>query len=309
MATTATDRRMMSSLRIERLQYVGLRARDPEAAASFAAERMGLSLAQDDGKGGYYLRAHGPDPYSLLYLPGDPGLDHLGYLVRDQAALDDADEALRSKGLEVDVLEAAAWGQDKALQLHSPAGHAIRLTTGHHSDLPVAAAADIAGSGAQPIACDHVVVRVTDFDAEERFVEDVMGMRNSAKLVTPDLQPVLAFYRAGILFHNLGIAQSGSVGVHHYQFTLKNPESFYSTRDALVAAGVEIIWGPLRHGPGHNIALYFRDAAGFFVEYSVEEELVLDDEHYVPRTWSTTDELALDEWKTGPPPPDAFMKQ
>jgi catechol 2,3-dioxygenase-like lactoylglutathione lyase family enzyme len=299
----------MSSLNIERLQYVALRTGDPEAAANFAAERMGLSLEQDDGEGGYYLKAHGPDPYSLVYLPGEPGLDHLGYLVRDRVALEDAAKGIRAMGVECELLDAAGWGQDAALQMQTPGGHSIRLTTGHHSDLPVAAVADIAGGGAQPIACDHVVLRVTDFAAEERFVEDVLGMRNSAKLVTPDQHPVLAFYRAGILFHNVGLAQSGSIGVHHYQFTLKNPESFYSTRDALVAAGVEILWGPLRHGPGHNIALYFRDAAGFFVEYSVEEEIVLDDQHYVPRIWSTSDELALDEWRTGPPPPDAFMKQ
>lgn len=39
----------------------------------------------------YYLRAHGVDPYSLVYKPGDePGMDHVSYLVRDDAALDAA---------------------------------------------------------------------------------------------------------------------------------------------------------------------------------------------------------------------------
>ena len=74
--------------------------------------------------------------------------------------------------------------------------------------------------------------------------------------------------------------------MHHYQMSLKSVDSFYATYEALKAAGVDIQWGPLRHGPGHNIAMYFQDGAGYWVEYSVEEEIIVDDEHYVPRTWT-----------------------
>jgi uncharacterized protein YciI len=79
-------------------------------------------------------------------------------------------------------------------------------------------------------------------------------------------------------------------------------DSFYATYEALKKAGVDIQWGPLRHGPGHNIALYFQDGAGYWVEYSVEEEIITDDEHYTPRTWTIEDPHVIDEWQTGAPP-------
>jgi hypothetical protein len=55
-------------------------------------------------------------------------------------------------------------------------------------------------------------------------------------------------------------------------------------------------WGPLRHGAGHNIVFYFRDYTGSIVEYSAEEEIILNDATYAPRVWPTTDPRAADEW-------------
>ena len=63
--------------------------------------------------------------------------------------------------------------------------------------------------------------------------------------------------------------------------SLKSVDSFYETYEALKESGIDIQWGPLRHGPGHNIAMYFQDGAGYWIEYSVEEEIITDDEHYV----------------------------
>jgi len=34
---------------------------------------------------------------------------------------------------------------------------------------------------------------------------------------------------------------------------------------------VKLIWGPLRHGAGHNIAFYVYDCTGTIVEYSAEK--------------------------------------
>lgn len=298
----------MTSLGIERLQYVALGAEDPEAAAAFATEKMGLSLAHVGADGSHYLKAHGPDQYSLVYKSREFGIDHLGFLVRSAEQLDAARKSLEAAGLAVEAFDGDEWEQGQAIQVASPAGHTYRLTTGLHFDLPVAAQAVVGGGAPEPIACDHAVARVVDFEADSKFAQEVLGLRRSARIETPDKHPIMEFFRAGVIFHNLGLAQSESNGLHHYQFTLKSPEAFYAAQNAMEAAGVDIMWGPLRHGPGHNIAMYFRDAAGYFVEYSVEEEIILHDETYEPRSWSVTDPKAMDEWATGAPP-DALLKQ
>jgi hypothetical protein len=57
---------------------------------------------------------------------------------------------------------------------------------------------------------------------------------------------------------------------------------------------------------GHNIVFYFRDYTGSIVEYSAEEEIILNDATYAPRVWPTSDPRAADEWNLSHAP--AAMK-
>jgi catechol 2,3-dioxygenase-like lactoylglutathione lyase family enzyme len=141
-----------------------------------------------------------------------------------------------------------------------------------------------------PITFDHAIVRAIDVNAAFEFAARVLGLRESARIVAPDGIPVLGFFRSHTLYHCYGVARSSYDGLHHLQFTLKNPPAIYAAHEKLTASKeVEMIWGPLRHGAGHNIAFYFRDYTGNLVEYSCEEEIILNDATYVPLAWSVTD--------------------
>ncbi|HWF55741.1 MAG TPA: VOC family protein [Solirubrobacteraceae bacterium] len=293
---------------ITRLNYLALKAPDPRAAAEFAAEKMGFELVHADDDGTSYLKAHGVDPYNLLYTPGEaPGLDHLSYLVQDEAALDAAAARLESHGVAVARIDSPGWDGRPAIRFTTPAGHLLQLTTGVHTPVPVAHMVSLNGASAgsaAPVTADHVGLAVTDFDAEMNFAIDVLGLLPSNRVLAPGDLQVMSFLRAPkrFLYHCLVVVRGEETGVHHYQMSLKSVDSFYATYDALKAKGVDVQWGPLRHGPGHNIAMYFQDGAGYWVEYSVEEEIILDDEHYEPRTWTVADPHVVDEWQSGAPP-------
>jgi catechol 2,3-dioxygenase-like lactoylglutathione lyase family enzyme/uncharacterized protein YciI len=293
---------------IERINHLALRAADPAAAARFAAEKMGFTLVHAAGDGTHYLKAHGVDPYSLVYVPGaEPGMDHVSYLVRDADALDAAARSLAAAGVPLERVEGLEWEHEPAVRFRTPAGHLLELTTGVHTELPVAHMVDgptARAGGAQPIVPDHVGLGAPQFEQEMGFAIEHLGLLPSNRIMAaPDLQ-VMSFLRAPgrLLYHCLVVVRSEQAALHHYQMSLKTVDAFYETHEALKAAGVEIQWGPLRHGPGHNIAMYFQDGAGYWVEYSVEEELILDDEHYRPRTWTVSDPHVIDEWNSGPPP-------
>jgi hypothetical protein len=85
--------------------------------------------------------------------------------------------------------------------------------------------------------------------------------------------------------------------LHHFQLTLKDSHAVIAAYERMKAGGaVELLWGPLRHGAGQNVAFYFHDQAGHVVEYSAEEEIILDDDSYRALVWSTSDHRAADEW-------------
>jgi catechol 2,3-dioxygenase len=293
---------------ITRLNHLALKATDPAGAASYAADKLGFDHVHTDEQGRTYVKPKGGiDPYSIVYVPADGnGLDHASYLVKDAVALDQAAGVLESKGIAVTRLDGSGeWNHEPAIRFRSPSGHAIELTTGIHTEVPVAHGVSSNGaSGPQPVTTDHVGLAAADFDAEMQFATDVLGLLPSNRVLAPGDVQVMSFLRAPkrFLYHCLVVVRGEEPGVHHYQMSLKNPDTFYATYDALKAAGVDVGWGPLRHGPGHNIAMYFQDGAGYWVEYSVEEEIILDDEHYEPRTWTVADPHVVDEWQTGAPP-------
>jgi catechol 2,3-dioxygenase-like lactoylglutathione lyase family enzyme/uncharacterized protein YciI len=290
---------------IERMNYLALKAADPAAAAAFATEKMGFSLAHVDEDGTHYLAARGVDPYSLVYVKDDtPGMHHLSYLVRDEAALSAAAGRLEAAGVAVEHVAEPGWNHKPSIRFRTPNGHLLELTTGVHTDLPVAHMVEPLETAPAPVVPDHVGLGAPDFDAEVAFALETLGLKTSSKIMAPDGSQVMEFMRAPgrLLYHCLVAVNTPEAEMHHYQMSLKSVDSFYATYDALRERSVDIQWGPLRHGPGHNIAMYFQDGAGYWIEYSVEEEIIVDDEHYVPRTWTVADPHVVDEWQTGPPP-------
>ncbi|WP_319457045.1 MULTISPECIES: VOC family protein [unclassified Mycobacterium] len=295
----------MSPIGIERVNYIALNAKDPEAAAKFAAERLGFTLEHASPDGTHYLSAHGVDRYSLVYKPGDShGLHHVSYLVGDGAVLEAAETRLTTAGVDVSRHEDGEWEANPAIRFSTPGGHLIEFTTGVHTDIPVSHLVEAPKSGgAVPVVPDHVGIGTPDFDTEDKFLGDVLGQLHSSRIFAGGEQ-IMTFLRSPgrFLYHDVVLVRTPVTALHHIQFSLKTVDQFYQTATALEASGVQIEWGPLRHGPGHNIAMYFRDAEGYWFEYSVEEEIILYDPTYVPRSWSVDDPHAVDEWDTGAPP-------
>ncbi|MFI9538077.1 VOC family protein [Nocardia fusca] len=309
----------MSAIGIERMNYIALNARDPEAAAKFASDRLGFRLEHAAPDGTHYLSAHGVDRYSLVYKPGDTlAMHHVSYLVTDEHALEQAAQRVAAAGVEVERHLEPEWESKPAVRFTTPGGHRIELTTGIHTDIPVAHLIEAPkGGGPTPVAPDHVGIGTPNFEAEEKFMAGVLGQLHSSRILAPDGLYVMAFMRSPgrYLYHDVVLVRTPIANLHHLQFSMKNVDQFYSTAEALRANDVDIAWGPLRHGPGHNIAMYFRDLEGYWFEYSVEEEIILHDPTYIPRTWSVADPKAVDEWGgpqppagIGPPPPaDALL--
>ncbi len=288
---------------IQRAGYIALGSPDPAAAAAFAVRHMGFSLVHADDQGRHYLAAHGLDPYSLVYVPGARGINHVSYVVHDGAALRSAELRLRAAGAKVQCIEPnPLWRAGAAVRVMSPAGHAVHLTLGVRVDVPMAALVSPTAPAPAPISFDHAAPRILDVEAEIVFATEVLGLRESARVVAPDAGPVIVFFRSHTLFHCYTIVAGPYNGVHHFQFTLKNAPAVHAAYERMHDQGVvEVVWGPVRHGPGHNVAFYFRDHDGSFVEYSAEEEIILDSDSYIAQRWSAEDPKFADEWGSAPP--------
>jgi catechol 2,3-dioxygenase len=296
------------SLGIRRGNYIAVGAPDAEKAAKFAEDVMGFSTVHVDDDGAHYLAAHGPDPYSLVYVPGGPTVVRISYVISESADLGTIAAELNKRGVETTTSDGShTWKGNESLSFEAFNGTQIELTTGVNFAIPVSEALPVPDAPAPaPLAFDHAILKVEDMAVAGQFATETLGWKESGKIVAPD-GPFLAFYRGSQLFHCFGLAHSTNGQMHHYQFTLKNDRAVIEAHRAIVEGGVaEVLWGPLRHGCGQNIAFYFRDQIGNIVEYSSEEELILDDDVYETLHWPVQNHRATDEW--GSEVPDAIKQ-
>ncbi|MEU5401611.1 VOC family protein [Streptomyces sp. NPDC005963] len=289
-------------LGIYRTGHVALFSPDPAASAEYAVSHLGFQHAGHDDQGRYYLAGHGPDAHSLVYTPGVSGLETISYIVTDDAAFEEAASMLAEAGVDFTRNdEISRFRPGPTLSFRTPAGHPIELRTGFVPDVPVAASTRRPSVAPAPIASDHVVLRTVDMDGEIEYVKTHLGLMESSQIQLPDTSPLMAFFRGSKLYHCMALARAEVNGLHHVQFTVKDAAAVLEASEAMKKNGVEILWGPVRHGPGHNVAIYFRDHVGHILEFSSEEMTILDDENYSPTHWSVTDPRSADEWGTFPP--------
>jgi hypothetical protein len=75
--------------------------------------------------------------------------------------------------------------------------------------------------------------------------------------------------------------------MHHVAFELKDWAHILSACDFLGSKNIQLIWGPGRHGPGHNLYTYHRNPDDQIIELYAELDKMLDEDlgYFEPRPW------------------------
>ena len=168
----------------------------------------------------------------------------------------------------------------------SPSGIVVRDPDGTpvHFHGPVERQGEnAADTGRRPIKFQHTTLGTADVQAMVSFFVNTVGFRISDQLEDGRF----AWLRSNRDHHTLAVVNVGRSGVlDHYSYDLAEWEDFKTWCDRLTDAGIDVTWGPGRHGPGNNLFIFFDDPAGTHVELSAEMEKFHDDRvTYVARQW------------------------
>src|SRR5690606_29828248 len=113
---------------------------------------------------------------------------------------------------------------------------------------------------------------VKDAQESARFYTDVLGFRWSDWL-----EDFFVFMRCNADHHAMNFLSSERRGLYHVAFELKDFAHLGRSCDILAEHGQRILWGPGRHGMGHNIFNYHRDPDGNIVELFAELDRMSDE--------------------------------
>jgi catechol 2,3-dioxygenase-like lactoylglutathione lyase family enzyme len=135
---------------------------------------------------------------------------------------------------------------------------------------------------AAPFKLGHIAFMVRDAKQMVDFYTSMLGFR-----ISDWAGDFFAFLRCGPDHHTVNFLRGDEQRLHHYAFELKDWAQVQRACDHLGAKDVQIVWGPGRHGIGHNIFIYHLDPDHRVVEYYVELDQMKDEAagFFEPRPW------------------------
>lgn len=277
-------------IRLVGLGHVGLRVRDLDMAVRFYCDVVGLSVIGGDGAQARLALAGAGHCLSLLAEKGPP-LHHVAFALRPDQKVGRAAEELRAAG--VDVLEGAAepGGHGEAIRCRDPDGYVLELL-GTPPDATEAAA----GRRLRPDRLQHVVLQTLEAERAAAFYSEKLGFR-----VSDWMGRKFVWLRCGTDHHDLAIVYGEAPGMDHVAYEITGWDEIKAWCDFLARGGVQLLWGPGRHGPGNNLFVMFPDPEGNRIELSCEMEQFYDDcARYHPRDWTDV-ATAINLWGGSPP--------
>jgi catechol 2,3-dioxygenase len=258
-----------------RLSHVSLGCADPVRALRFYEEHVGLRLSEET-PGGALRLGLGLGPHVLELSPGT-GIDHYALEVSDAGELDAVERRLAIEGV------ATAWSEPerdhpRALTFADPDGHRIEL----HGRID-RSGAGLGERGRCPLRVHHVTLTTPDVPALAAFYCEVLGF-----VVSDRMEERFAWLRCNREHHTVAIVEGPSGGLDHYCYEVGSWGDLKTWCDELAAGGVELSWGPGRHGPGNNLFIMFDGPDEVHIELSCEMERFWDDrvDYPAPRVWA-----------------------
>jgi hypothetical protein len=111
-----------------------------------------------------------------------------------------------------------------------------------------------------------------------------------------------AFLRCGPDHHTVNLLHGQKNKMHHIAFEARDWDHIRSACDFLGKQKIPLIWGPGRHGVGHNIFIYHHTPDGQIMELYTELDQMTDEGSgaFDPRPWHEDNPQRPKVWQPGP---------
>jgi catechol 2,3-dioxygenase-like lactoylglutathione lyase family enzyme len=292
---------------LAKLGNAGFITRDVDRAADYYRDVIGFTETGRDRAGAYLTS--GQDHHTVAIAKGDEDrLAYMSFQLGGDVSLEEAKSLLAEAGTGAELKADATPGIAQLLELRDPEGNLLRVYKE-----AAASEAGFSGRGIQPLKLGHICVRADDVPALSDWYETVLGMRWSDWI-----GDFFVFLRLGADHHSVNLLKGPANGnvIHHVAYELRDFAHVQPACDQLARHGHSLVWGPGRHGPGHNVYTYHRDPDGHLVELFCQLDVMNEKAAaFEPRPWHednpqrpkrwTPDPLAPNRWGIGPP--DGFM--
>ena len=272
-------------IRVRKIAHAAYEMPDLQQQTEYYTDILGLHLAAKE-KDAVFL-ANTVDHHSVVLRKGDQAqCTRVGFQIAPDADLNEFEKQTKAHGVKVARKKDPEPSISEMLTFEDPKGTVIEVFK--RDDF---AHQKFERKGVVPHKLGHVAFHCEDVKKVTQFYIDVLGFRESDWMAD-----FFVFLRCEV--RDWGHLQTAC--------------------DFLSLNGYRILWGPGRHGIGHNLFAYHRSPNGLITELFAELDQMQDEElgYFAPRPWHrdnpqrpkvwAKDPSASNLW--GPGPPEEMMK-
>lgn len=269
---------------ISEIGYVSLATRDLRASIENAEKILGLTPLEVTKDKAYFTSGNGVR--ELVYTRSESdGADHFGLIAPNRDELDAIRGKVESLGHRVIANQPIEDFIEEGFVFVGPEGFTFHVHLGpSRYDFR-----SYIGFG--PDRLGHFTVRVQDTRAFATFLVEVFDFRVSDRIGIDDG----FFLRCNPDHHGVALIKSEWSGLHHHAWETQSIADLGRLGDRLSKTGSRLIWGPVRHGAGNNIACYYQEPNGTVIELYTDLERIYDKER-AEVVWDADDLNWINKW-------------
>ena len=293
-------------IKARRIGHASFETPDLDRTVAYFTDVIGLVLNAKE-KGRAFLASKVGLLTIALEQGSEANLKRLSFEVAPNADFADMAKSLSTYGMRSELRSDVAPGIGKVLTFDDPNGTTVELFTewsylgSHHQVF-----------GAGPLKLGHVAHFVEDPKRMADFYCRVLGFR-----VSDWIEDYFVFLRCNPDHHTVNFIRGSKIKMHHIAFEMKDFAHIQDACELLALRKMPINWGPVRHGPGHNVAIYHRNCDGHNVEFYIELDQMKDEKlgYFDPRPWHHDTPQRPNTWDRksapsvwGPPPTPDYLR-
>ncbi len=275
------------ALQVRRLAHATLSTPDLDKQADYWTRIVGLHVIERDANRAVLATILGQE--AVVLERGDHAdLVRIAFQVAPGSDLADMEIALNKAGVTCERRSDLTPSVKRALSFTDPKGTMVEIFS--ECDFHPTAAA---GGGVNPLKLGHVASRVRDVVKVAKFYEEVLGFR-----VSDWVADHFVFMRCSVDHHTVNFVHYDTPRLHHIAFEVKDWAEVQRSCEILARNKIQLVWGPLRHIVGHNIAAYHRNSDDLRIEFYCEMDLMYDEAlgYWQPRPWHEETPLYPRRW-------------
>ena len=262
-------------IRVKKIAHATYETPDLERQAQYYTEVLGLTVTDKD-KDTTYL-ASTIDHHSVVLRKGDHArCTRLGFQVGPDDDLGAFQKQTEVHGIKTTRKNDPEPTIAEIIAFEDPKGTVMEVFK-----RGAFAGQRFPSKGIVPHKLGHVAFFVKDVKKLTDFYCDVLGFR-----VSDWMGDFFSFLRCGPDHHTINLMQTKENRHFHTAFELRDWGHMLTACDHLSLNGYKLLWGPGRHGIGHNLFTYHRAPNGMITELFAQLDQMNEELGYFePRPW------------------------